>query len=134
MPFSEKTVDHKDYGKISIVKSTRSGRISISMKPFEPIRLTIPIFVSYKRAEEFLVQKDKWISKNLEKIRKLEGQYTVFTEESEFMTHEHTLEISREKLENPSLELLRCWDGGIENIMNQIPGEEHGRGKEADSW
>jgi predicted metal-dependent hydrolase len=105
MPFSEKTVDHKDYGKISIVKSTRSGRISISMKPFEPIRLTIPVFVTYKSAEEFLVQKDKWISKNLEKIRKLEGQYTVFTEESEFMTHEHTLEISREKLENPVVRL-----------------------------
>ncbi|KKL28643.1 hypothetical protein LCGC14_2373080, partial [marine sediment metagenome] len=48
MPFSEKTVDHKDFGKISIVKSTRSGRISISMKPFEPIRLTIPVFVFYK--------------------------------------------------------------------------------------
>ena len=101
MSFSERTVDHKDFGKVNIVKSTRASRISISMKPFEPLKLTLPVFVSYKRANEFLLEKESWILKNLEKIRKLEDQYTVFTETSEFMTHEHRLEISRHLEEVP---------------------------------
>ncbi len=95
MPFSEKTIEHKDFGRITIVKSSRARRISLSMKPFEDLKLTVPMFVSYKRAEEFLGQKGKWIHKNLEKIRRLEDQYTLFTEKTEFRTREHELEICR---------------------------------------
>jgi predicted metal-dependent hydrolase len=103
MAFSEKTIIHSDFGEIHIVKSTRAGRISISMKPFEPLKITLPVFVPYKRAEEFLRQKEKWIQRNLEKIRKLEDQYTVFTEGMEFRTHEHQLDISRHPDENPRI-------------------------------
>ncbi|MCK4748742.1 MAG: DUF45 domain-containing protein, partial [Bacteroidales bacterium] len=84
MPFSEKTIEHKEFGKITIVKSTRAGRISISIKPFEPLKLIIPVFVSYKRAEEFLQEKKNWILKNLEKIHRLEDQHTIFLEDSNF--------------------------------------------------
>lgn len=101
MSISERTIEHKDFGKVSIVKSTRASRISIAMRPFEPLKLTLPVFVSYKRADEFLLEKENWILKNLDRIRKLEDQYTVFTEESDFMTHEHRLEISRYKEEVP---------------------------------
>lgn len=115
MPFSEKTVDYKYFGKINIVKSSRASRISISMKPFEPLKLTVPVFVSYKSAEEFLDQKQNWIFKNLEKIRKLEDQYTVFSEDTEFMTHEHTLEITRVRLESPLVSLKN------KKIMVRLP-------------
>ena len=115
MSFSEKIIDHKDFGKVYIVKSTKAGRISISMKPFEPLKLTLPVFVPYKRAEEFLREKESWIQRNLEKIRKLEDQYTVFTEGMEFSTHEHKLEISRYREENPRVSLRN------KKIMVQLP-------------
>ena len=105
MALSEKSFDHKEFGRITLVKSTRAVRISISMKPFEPIRLTIPFLVSYKKAEDFLIRKENWIQKNLEKIRKLEDSYTTFTEETPFRTHEHVLEISRVPEENPRINL-----------------------------
>ena len=103
MPFSEKTIDHKEFGQITIVKSTRAGRISISMKPFEPIKLTLPVFISQKRAEEFLREKENWINKNRGKIRSFEDQYTVFTEDTDFKTHEHDLVITRTKDESLSV-------------------------------
>jgi predicted metal-dependent hydrolase len=105
MAFSEKSYEHKNFGKITVVKSPRASRISISMKPFEPLKLTVPMLVSYKRAEEFLNQKESWIQKNLEKIRKLEDHYTVFTEETQFRTHEHVLEISRHPEGDPGISL-----------------------------
>ncbi len=115
MPFSEKTIEHKDFGKITIVKSTRAGRISISMKPFEPLKLTLPVFISYKRAEEFLREKEKWIHRNLEKIRKLEGQYTIFKEETDFRTNDHVLVFSRHRDVSPRVCLKE------KKIMVQLP-------------
>ncbi|MFC2098544.1 M48 family metallopeptidase [Bacteroidota bacterium] len=105
MPFSEITIEHKDFGKINIVKSTRASRISLSMKPFEPLKLTVPVLMSSKRTEEFLQKKEKWILKNLEKIRKLEGQYTLFTEETKFNTKEHQLLLSRYEKDVPRVSL-----------------------------
>jgi predicted metal-dependent hydrolase len=95
MAFSEKSIVHRDFGKINIIKSTRASRISISIRPFEPLRLTVPMFVSASRAEEFLHRKEKWIHKNLEKIRRLEESYTVFTERTPFRTREHELVTER---------------------------------------
>jgi predicted metal-dependent hydrolase len=105
MAFSEKTIDHQRFGKIIVVRSTRASRISISVKPFEPLKLTIPVFVSQNRAEDFLTEKEAWISRNLEKIKKFEDQYTVFTEETEFRTYEHELVISRFSDEDPIVSL-----------------------------
>jgi len=76
-----------------MIKSTRTRRISISAKPFQPLRVTLPVFESYSRAERFLEEKGKWIHKTLEKIRKLEDQYTVFNEDTRFHTREHELKV-----------------------------------------
>jgi predicted metal-dependent hydrolase len=95
MSVSEKIIEHKNFGKVMMIKSTRTRRISISAKPFHPLRLTLPVFESFSRAERFLEEKEKWIQKTLEKIRKLEDQYTVFTEDTQFNTHEHALTVER---------------------------------------
>ncbi|MCK5461638.1 MAG: M48 family metallopeptidase [Bacteroidales bacterium] len=95
MSVSEKIIEHKTFGKVMMIKSTRTRRISISAKPFQPLRLTLPVFESFSRAERFLEEKEKWIQKTLEKIRKLEGQYTIFKEDTNFQTHEHELNIER---------------------------------------
>ena len=95
MAFSEKSIEHSSFGRINIIKSSRASRISIAIKPFEPVRLTVPMLVSYKRAEEFLNRKEKWITRNLEKIRKLEESHTIFTEHTPFRTIEHVLDIVR---------------------------------------
>jgi predicted metal-dependent hydrolase len=93
MSISERIFEHKDFGKVMMIKSSRTRRISISAKPFQPLRVTLPVFESYSRAERFLEEKEKWIHKTLEKIRKLEDQYTVFNENTRFHTREHELKV-----------------------------------------
>ena len=61
---------------IELVKSTRAKRISITVKPFKPVRVTIPMRESFKRAKEFAQAHTKWIENNIKKIESLEQKYT----------------------------------------------------------
>jgi predicted metal-dependent hydrolase len=95
MSVSEKNIKHKEFGKVKMIKSTRTRRISISARPFQPLRVTLPVFESFNRAERFLEEKERWIHRTLEKIRNLENQYTIFSEDSSFRTFDHELQIYR---------------------------------------
>jgi predicted metal-dependent hydrolase len=105
MPISEKIFEHKDFGKVRMIRSTRTRRISISAKPFQPLRVTLPVFESFSRAERFLEEKEKWIHKTLDRIRQLEDQYTVFNEDTHFHTHEHELKVERMDGDIPKVSL-----------------------------
>ena len=105
MALSEKTIDHQEFGKVTLIKSTRARRISITMKPFGPLRVTVPMFVSFSRAEDFLREKEAWITKNLDKIKKLEDRLTIFDQDTRFSTHEHELLITRFNEETPKVSL-----------------------------
>lgn len=103
MPNSEKIYEHKDFGKVRMIKSPRARRISISAKPFQPLRITLPVFESFSRAEGFLKEKEKWIQKTQDKISKLEDQYTLFNEDTHFHTREHELKVVRSDLDVPKV-------------------------------
>lgn len=105
MAISERIFEHKKFGQVRFVKSSRTRRISISARPFQPLRVTMPVFESYSRAERFLEQKEKWIHRTLDKIRRLEDQYTVFTEDTIFHTREHSLKVARVDGELPKVSL-----------------------------
>ena len=115
MANSERIFEHKEFGKVMMIKSTRSRRISISARPFHPLRVTLPVFESFSRGERFLEEKEKWINKTLEKIRKLEDQFTVFNEDTHFHTHEHELKIERTEEDIPKVRLKD------KRILVQIP-------------
>jgi predicted metal-dependent hydrolase len=118
MAISEKKINHVKFGEVAFVKSSRARRISISMKPLEPIKVTLPVFISFRRAEEFLQEKEKWILRNLDKIQKLKDQQTVFDEDTRFSTYEHTLEIVRFNEDSPRV-ILRN-----KKILVQLPENE----------
>jgi len=105
MPISEKIFEHKDFGKVRMIKSQRARRISISARPFQPLRVTLPVFESFKRAERFLKEKEKWIQKTQDKISKFEDQYTLFNEDTRFLTHEHELKVERSDVDMPKVSL-----------------------------
>jgi predicted metal-dependent hydrolase len=115
MPISEKIFEHKDFGRVRMIKSPRARRISISAKPFHPLRVSLPVFESFSRAERFLEVKERWIHKTLDKIRLLEDQYTVFSEATPFHTNEHELRVERMDIDIPKVNLKD------QSIFVQIP-------------
>ncbi len=93
MESSEKTVHFKDLGEVLFKKSNQARRLRITVKPFKIIQITVPIYVSFQRAEEFLHSKENWIRQNLKKVRNVEKNYTIFDYNTLFTTRDHQLEI-----------------------------------------
>lgn len=103
MSLTEKIIEYKDFGKIKIRKSPNTKRLSISVRPFEGIRVTIPILVSFKRAEKFIEEKETWLRQTIGNIRNMENSHTVFTYDTVFNTTEYTLEFIRTEDGNPKV-------------------------------
>lgn len=82
-----------DIGVIQVEKSLRARRMTIKIKPFEGIKLTIPEKVSFAQAEKFVIAKKSWISKNLPKIKSFEDKHTIFDQKTHFKTRFHELDI-----------------------------------------
>ena len=50
--------------EIKFKKSLKAKNLSISIKPFIGVVVTVPIFLSYRTAEDFVLKKIDWIKKN----------------------------------------------------------------------
>ncbi|OQY02871.1 MAG: hypothetical protein B6I20_06265 [Bacteroidetes bacterium 4572_117] len=87
----------KGIGEIELKKSIRAKRLSIKVKPFDGVLAVLPNSVSYKTAEAFIVEKQNWIKKSLDKMAEHEEKLTVFTETTEFFTRSHKLKLEKAK-------------------------------------
>jgi predicted metal-dependent hydrolase len=55
-------------------KSFRARRLTVSIKPFKPIRVTFPARVSQGKAQEFLESNIEWVKKAILKMKEIEKQ------------------------------------------------------------
>jgi predicted metal-dependent hydrolase len=62
-------------GPIFFTHSPRAKHLSITIKPDQTIKITIPKRVSFKTAKKFLQSKILWAKKNLNKLQKLQKNY-----------------------------------------------------------
>ncbi|MGW8315127.1 MAG: M48 family metallopeptidase [Bacteroidales bacterium] len=62
---NENIVEYRGIGAVKYVKNNRARNISIRIQPSGDIRVTIPRYVSRKRAEMFLLSKEEWILRKL---------------------------------------------------------------------
>ena len=57
----QKSLIHPTLGEITLSSTRRSTRISLSVRPTGKVRLSYPLYVSQRRAMEFLEQKIDWV-------------------------------------------------------------------------
>ena len=57
----QKSLLHPTLGEITLSSTRRSTRISLSVRPTGKVRLSYPLYVSERRALEFLEQKIDWV-------------------------------------------------------------------------
>ena len=113
--------------EIKLKKSFKAKNISIKIKPFEGILVTVPMLVSFKLAEDFVKTKIKWINKNLNKVQKQEQSYTFFSANSSFKTRSHLVNITSTELskntvhiENTNVKVLISKKLSISSEENQL--------------
>lgn len=80
-------------GNIALVSSKRAKNLRISIKPLEGVKVTKPYRMSKRKALSFVMQKQDWILKHLDRIDDLKKNYTVFDQHTAFNTFNHHLKI-----------------------------------------
>lgn len=99
------TVTIGNLGEVDFVRSKRARKMSIIVKPFSHVRVTIPERISLKVAEKFVAEKYDWIIQSKLRVEAKEKRYTIFTENSEFSTKTHKLNFNPINTEKVSIEI-----------------------------
>lgn len=86
-----KEVIYKDIGTVKFHKNKRSKRITVSVRAFEAVRVTLPYRTPYREAENFVMSKRRWIIEALRKAASQPSRLTVFTPETDFTTYSRRL-------------------------------------------
>ena len=68
---SENIICYKEIGKVRYVYNRRAKNLSIRINQQGEVRVTIPRYVSQRRAEAFLMSKKHWIIKKLSEINQM---------------------------------------------------------------
>jgi len=64
----------KEICKVQFVKSRRANRISITVKPFRGVRVTLPFRMSLKDGQKFFDAHLPWVERAVAKIRRIEQE------------------------------------------------------------
>lgn len=59
-------------GPITFARNGRAKRLSITVRPFKGVRVTLPVAVSLAEARQFVSGKRDWIAHQLERVKPLE--------------------------------------------------------------
>ena len=78
---------------VTLFSSKRAKRLSITIKPFTGVRVSVPRYVSFKKAKQATEERIDWIKSNLSKMKKAEDLFTVFNLDTKFQTRSHHLEL-----------------------------------------
>ncbi len=60
-------------GPIRYERSLKARRINISIKPNKGVRVAVPVGVSFRKAEKFVLSKQDWIKKHVDRIKNIEA-------------------------------------------------------------
>tara|TARA_B100001057_G_scaffold257816_1_gene257995 strand:+ start:2442 stop:3161 length:720 start_codon:yes stop_codon:yes gene_type:complete len=89
-----------DNNEIILTKSLKAKSVYISIRPFEKVKVTVPFFISFKKAEDFVKKKEAWIQRNLLKLKSIEQKQTIFDFNTFFSTRNHILKLIKVESNN----------------------------------
>lgn len=73
---SKRTIIYTGLGEVSFVKSRRARRLTLSVKPWRGVRITLPWYSAYHEAEVFMFKNIDWLNKKLAQMRLYEESHT----------------------------------------------------------
>ncbi len=88
-------VDIKGIGPVLFQPSKKAKRLSIKLKPFEPVKVVVPVMMNPKEAMAFVQANKNWILENMRKVKDKENDLTIFDESTEFKTRSFALRIKK---------------------------------------
>lgn len=98
-------VNIKGVGPVLFQASKKAKRLSIKLRPFEPIKVIVPFTMHPREALSFVESNKTWIQENMAKVREKENDLTVFDESTPFKTRSFALKISKSPIPNVRIQL-----------------------------
>lgn len=87
----EKILNHEEFGELRFHLSKKARRISIALRPFRGIKVTVPASSTFENALDFVKHKEAWIRESLKKIESVEKKQTIFEKDKHYQTRYHHL-------------------------------------------
>lgn len=84
-----------DFGEVVFRVNKRSKHVRIKIHPQQGVVVSMPENCPINRAINFVIEKELWIRKSLDKVSKTKSQETVFDENTSFKTFAHQLVLCR---------------------------------------
>lgn len=101
-------VKHIDrIGKVMFRKSRRARYLNITVRPFEGVKVSVPMWMIHYNAEHILRGKEIWVNRHLAKMKEIEKQQTEFDESSSYSTRDHTLVLKKADRKTISIRLSK---------------------------
>lgn len=69
---SKRTRTYPHIGEVSFVKSRRARRLTLTVRPWRGVRITLPWFSAFRDAELFLLQNMEWLREKVKSARNYE--------------------------------------------------------------
>lgn len=104
---SEKTRHINGIGEVIFRKSKRARFMNITVRPFEGVKVSVPMWMSFDNSEQILMEKGSWVSRHLEKMKEIEKQQTEFDENLLYKTRDHTLVLKKANRKTVSIRLSK---------------------------
>ncbi len=86
----EKIIEIDGIGPIHFRHKKRIKNLNISIRPFEPVVVSVPDAVSFQAAARLILSKTEWIRENLDRRESVEHQRLVYTSDDSIRTRWHT--------------------------------------------
>ena len=104
---TEKIISIDGVGNVLFKHSKRARHISISIRPFTGVRISIPVGMSYLSAVRFVTERNSWIQKHLSRMKVFENKQTQFDENSSYSTKHNILNLRKADRNSISLRLSK---------------------------
>ncbi len=92
-----------EVGEVSFRRNVRAKRLTISVRPTEGVRVTIPGFLPFKTALDFVTSKSSWIKEKLSEISILQKERLI---PANYRTREHSLRVAPANSSQLTVELI----------------------------
>jgi predicted metal-dependent hydrolase len=103
----EKIIDIDGVGNVLFRQSNKARYLNISIKPFVGARVSVPMGMSYLKAELIVNDRKAWINQHLKKMKEFEKQQTLFDENSGYCTKHHRLILRKGDRKNISVRISK---------------------------
>ncbi|MCK5822576.1 MAG: M48 family metallopeptidase [Bacteroidales bacterium] len=122
-----KIINIEGVGNVCLKKSNRARNVSITIKPFEGVSVSVPRTLSFKSAEKIVNNRQDWIKRHLPRIEEIENKFTIFDEGTNFETRNHALQFEpcevdsvKAKISDNIIKIIYPDDEDIRNIKYQV--------------